>query len=366
MIMHELHPRPCRPRRPRRRRPLGGGFSSGFSLVELMTVLAIITVLITILIPTVKKVRDHSRIAGAKNQIMQINAAIERFYQEQGRYPGPLPDSALATDMRAGNPPKPGIRVAGAAMADEGKITQAENLVLGLFGGLKWVTGGSGYELTYDPAMVGKGMIGMNPNQPKKSQPYLDDLKMLSDFPGNHTDPNNANWPGEPYKDGAGTADDSRIPEILDNFSYRMPILYLRAHVGANGIAVDDTAVNPPAQYVLSDMLPYTKGSFGSIGEGKDIDADDYKNPKVAPSPGVFPHGLQSADNTKNMDKTDTANFQFPYDAYPYFASPTDPQPLPTRTTPRKKDAFILISAGLDRVYGTADDITNFGSVLPE
>jgi hypothetical protein len=235
-----------------------------------------------------------------------------------------------------------------------------------MFGGLKWVQGSGGPELTYDPAMVGKGMIGMNPQQPKKSQPYLDDLKMLSRFPGNYTDPNNAAWPGEPYNDGAGTADDSRLPEILDNFPNSMPILYLRAHVGQDGVIADDTAANPPAaQYVLSDIAPYTRGTTGSIGEGKSISADDYKNPDAAPTPGVYPHGLRSVDLTKNMDKQST-DFRYPYDAHPYLASPTDPQPLPTRKTPRKKDTFILISAGLDRIYGTADDITSFGSVLPD
>ena len=50
-----------------------------FSMVELMTVLAIITILITILIPTVKKVRDSSRVAGAKNQIMQSIVVYDRF-----------------------------------------------------------------------------------------------------------------------------------------------------------------------------------------------------------------------------------------------------------------------------------------------
>jgi hypothetical protein len=33
--------------------------------------------------------------------------------------------------------------------------------------------------------------------------------------------------------------------------------------------------------------------------------------------------------------------------------------------TPRSKDSFILISAGPDRLFGTADDLTTFGSVIP-
>ena len=63
-------------------------------------------------------------------------------------------------------------------------------------------------------------------------------------------------------------------------------------------------------------------------------------------------------------------NYTYPYDAFPYFQNRAIP---PTSTnaadrnrtgTPRNKDKYILISAGSDRVYGTPDDITNFGSVL--
>jgi hypothetical protein len=35
----------------------------------------------------------------------------------------------------------------------------------------------------------------------------------------------------------------------------------------------------------------------------------------------------------------------------------------PGNQVAREKDKYILISAGPDRVYGTDDDITNFGSV---
>ena len=51
-----------------------------------------------------------------------------------------------------------------------------------------------------------------------------------------------------------------------------------------------------------------------------------------------------------------TNTYYVPYDAYPYFENPSMPN------TPRQKDGYVLISAGTDRVYGTPDDITNFGS----
>jgi hypothetical protein len=58
------------------------------------------------------------------------------------------------------------------------------------------------------------------------------------------------------------------------------------------------------------------------------------------------------------------------FNAGPYFANGSIP---PTNTTndatvnysgrPRAVDQFILISAGPDGIYGTADDITSFGDV---
>ena len=54
------------------------------------------------------------------------------------------------------------------------------------------------------------------------------------------------------------------------------------------------------------------------------------------------------------------SGYQYPYDAYAYFKNPASPELEPQ---PRQKDGYILIGAGSDRVYGTADDITSFGAV---
>jgi hypothetical protein len=39
------------------------------------------------------------------------------------------------------------------------------------------------------------------------------------------------------------------------------------------------------------------------------------------------------------------------------------PTQIDATGTPRQKDGFILIGAGIDRIYGTIDDDTNFGGV---
>jgi len=58
-----------------------------FTLVELLTVIAIIAVLMGLLFPTVGAVRDSARRAQAQNDVTQIATAIRAFYTEYGRYP---------------------------------------------------------------------------------------------------------------------------------------------------------------------------------------------------------------------------------------------------------------------------------------
>jgi hypothetical protein len=155
------------------------------------------------------------------------------------------------------------------------------------------------------------------------------------------------------YQDDAAAANDSIIPEFVDSYAYSMPILYMRAKVGANPASTSDL-INPivthdlteaqspprPGQYDISQINGYTtpNATTGlSIGVGKS---------------GSKTHGLQMATWTAPAYPTLTGTT---YDAYPYL--------LGSSGQVRQKDGYILISAGPDRVYGTSDDICNFGTV---
>ncbi len=59
----------------------------GFSLIELLTVIAIIGILAGILIPTVSGVRNSAKKAETKVRFSQWAAAMEQFKQEYGYYP---------------------------------------------------------------------------------------------------------------------------------------------------------------------------------------------------------------------------------------------------------------------------------------
>jgi prepilin-type N-terminal cleavage/methylation domain-containing protein len=60
---------------------------AAFTLIELLTVIAIIGILAAILIPTVGKVRESARKAKVKTQLSQWGVAIETFKGEYGYYP---------------------------------------------------------------------------------------------------------------------------------------------------------------------------------------------------------------------------------------------------------------------------------------
>jgi len=75
--------------------PLRRHHRSGFTLIELLTVIAIIGILASILIPTVSKVRETANKAKTKTQLAQIITAMESFKQEYGYYPSIAKDGKL-------------------------------------------------------------------------------------------------------------------------------------------------------------------------------------------------------------------------------------------------------------------------------
>jgi prepilin-type N-terminal cleavage/methylation domain-containing protein len=59
----------------------------GFTLLELLIVIAIIAVLLGFIFPVFQGVQDRARKVQAKNDLTQIVTAVNAFYTEYGRYP---------------------------------------------------------------------------------------------------------------------------------------------------------------------------------------------------------------------------------------------------------------------------------------
>ena len=310
--------------------------SRAFTLVEMLTVIGIIVLLLAILMPVVSAVRKKGQAADSGAMLQRIAAGIQSYYGDFSAYPGPLHNSQIRGTTGGSLP------MVGGGTIDLGKVTQAENLTLGLLGGL--VINSSGVQ--YDLNAVGQGPISLNPRNPKKFKAYMDKVSLTP----RDQDPAK----GYDFKDDVADAEDTQIAEFVDKFPDGLPILYLRANQGRPGVASNTTNYAQQEQYDLNQIIGYTKLN---IGVGKEVPAEEY-----APSPATFPqHGLKTVDPTKSVITPGVpppgqgTTYQYPYDFYAFMRHPT----LSTATTqvPKQKDGFLLISAGADRVYGTKDDI---------
>jgi hypothetical protein len=258
--------------------------------------------------------------------------------------------------LAPGQPPLP-ANVSGTQM------TGSENMVLGVMGGLRDDSG----TITYHPEDVGNGPRSLSPGAPGQHSPFYTNSKELSigqfsDKPGN-----------------APSCFDSSVPEFVDRFNEPMPILYLRARRGAKGVMTDVqnyNAMNPSDlyQYDIRQYYAYIcDPSGGNPNGGIVIGGRKQQNPNGSgffkltsgsdPRGGIGdPKAGGSGDPLVNgKDKINPA--------IAYFRDPASSSANPNVTnetgTPRSKDSFILISAGPDRLFGTADDLCTFGSVVP-
>lgn len=77
--------------------------TKAFTLIELLTVIAIIAVLMGLLFPAIASVKESARKTQAKNDEMQIVNAVKAYYTEYGKYPidttsGAASDFAVRAD----------------------------------------------------------------------------------------------------------------------------------------------------------------------------------------------------------------------------------------------------------------------------
>jgi prepilin-type N-terminal cleavage/methylation domain-containing protein len=301
-----------------------------FTLLEMLVVIGIITLLAAILIPVVSQVRMRAFVAQTQGEMQRIMTACTTYYSDFHAYPGPLAnnmlvgaqspvDSRLTVDPQAN--PKPNF--------DSTKITSSENLMLGLLGLLSPYPAPPGPNNPtglYLPPPPKHDVLGLNFNRPA-SYHFLDFLPdeiptsmnvdyyaygTLGSSPPTDMTGSTATSNGTAASEGGN---DSTVPEFMDHIPTPMPILYMRPIPGAAGICdAGDQLV--PAPYNYMQLAPY---GF------KNVNLPDYQPP---------------TGYTDMHNGWDT-----------YLMNPSIPG------QPRGKDAFILIDAGPDRLFGTKDDI---------
>lgn len=315
---------------------------NGFTLVEMLTVIGIIVLLVSILLPVVSAVRSKGWQARTQAQLQSIAAGIQSYHGDFNAYPGPFGNN----DVHINTASIP-IRQGGTVQLS--KMTMSENLTIGLVGGI--VNTPTGVQYDYDA--VGQGPVSLNNRNPKKFKAYMDKAN-LSPFRGT-----TGTRTGYGYGDEVAEADDTPVAEFVDTFSDGMPILYLRAKLGApvsgapSVVVTNTTNYAQQGQYDLNQVIGYTGTN---IGAGKDQDVGKEYIPALRPNERPF-HGFRTANpansvNQANRPPGDGPTYVYPYDLNAYMRHPT------LAGAAKQQDGYLLISAGADRIYGTKDDIT--------
>ena len=220
------------------------------------------------------------------------------------------------------------------------------------------------------PNDIGTGPRSLSPGSPGQHSAFYTNTKELS--AGSFSDKvDNA---GRPIP----SCFDSSVPEFVDRFNEPMPILYLRARRGAKGVMSDVKNYNAMApsdlyQYDVRQYYSYICDPSGGspsggivIGGRKQQDRSGgglWQLASADPRGGIGDPAMGGSGDPL-LNGKDRVNFAIAYFRDPGLNTPANGVTNETGT-PRSKDSFILISAGPDRLFGTADDLCTFGSVVP-
>jgi hypothetical protein len=296
---------------------------SGFTIVELLTVIGIMAMLVALLIPAVTAVRLTAKRVSQKAQFVSIEMGLTAFRNDYGDYP---PSNWWD--------PAPGL-------AGPRDYCGAQKLAEALVG---WDL--MGFHPKSDFRANGSNDAGLfvyNPNDAvlmaQRKGPYLE-LASASVFRLGDISPTK---PGL-FIDTALLAPDTFV--LCDVFSVKKitftkpgmfetttqnagtPILYYRANTSSKSLI----PTGSPPNY--QDQIYNPRDNFPLLNLGRLADWN-------RSSPARRRHILE--------------DFNFFYE---YIRDPK----ITARPWPYRPDSYILISAGPDGEYGTGDDICNFGN----
>ena len=289
-----------------------------FTLVELLTVLAIIALLIGLLIPSLTMIRNVAKEAKQKAQLTEIGLALTAFRNDNGDYP---PSHWMAPPPTAGP-----LDYSGAQKLAEALLGWD---LLGFHPKSAWRADGldaGGGDLSYDPAQ-GRDIDGdgVPDTLNERKGPYIEQATAnafkLGDLYGPALTASPLNAGTFVICDSFGVKKVTIAPGRTAKAG--TPILYYRANTSSKTVA-------PPAApfqriYNIFDNVPLASQL------------------------------MSIADSTQAHQLGNPATMQVFYD---YIRD----LKVTARPWPYRPDSYILISAGADGLYGTNDDICNFGN----
>lgn len=320
----------------------------GFSLVELLTVVSIIALLISILLPSIAAIQKRVKSAATQNMIQVISTGIETFKADPG-VGGAYPESAVrATNVAnatqgavlnygvinphtnsAPQQPSAGNRPIGGASFLAWALVGADLLgtpgFRDLNGNGSWRDDTGKADPKYAP------LYALDGNQQpfhQRSGPFVDQSRMK--FPQVRSD----GYYSDKYNAGP-------IASICFLDAFERPILYYRANPAGTFMASrQDSGALGPGYYDIFDNAGITGVEGGP-----------------SPIPGLaFGSAIPWHPISKFGDPNNPGN---PSNKGSFCNVIWDPNVTAARR-PHRPDSYILLSAGPDGRYGTSDDLANF------
>jgi prepilin-type N-terminal cleavage/methylation domain-containing protein len=278
--------------------------SKGFTIIEVLTVLAVISLLIGLLLPALNMARNAARVAKQHVQFTSIEQALFAFRNDYGEYP----ESNLninPNDKYCG-----GMKLAEALLGYD---------LLGFHPSSAWRADGkdSAGALVYDST----SSANLLQRRPRYLEIEGANAYRLKEVFSNL-------WMLKNYVDDRYVLCDEFERENDTGVKTGRPILYYRADTSKLAFDLSTYSI-----YQQSDNY-----NIIMAAQMTDLMYDKTLIHPLASQNGNYFYNL----NYKILDQK-------------VFAATGKPWP-------HRPDSFILISAGLDGLYGTADDITNFGN----
>jgi prepilin-type N-terminal cleavage/methylation domain-containing protein len=317
----------------------------GFTLVELLTVIAIISLLIAILLPSLSTARDQAKNTQTKALHSTLETGLELFKNEnekEFRQTHGYPSSNAGPDIHEATPPTTDI-LYGAHWLPRtllGKDLQGFVPKLAVPHSLE-----ANPEVWYDPDPLGDGSGPLERVGPYVS-PDSVDLVPTYELPG--TPPDDSLISVDP----ASPETSQRAPVIVDTFG--RPILYYRANELAKVIAQPDQNTTAPdaddklGVFVHEDNWGFTGKSDQATDQGWLFSASR--------------HRIELFGNTDTLTIDDERNSfcYYLHDQAVHRSTGSDTEPEKRIVRPFNPDTYLLITPGKDGIYGTRDDVNNF------
>lgn len=339
--------------------------SRAFTLIELLVVIAIIALLIGIAVPSISTARTAAKKVASRATIKSLAEGCEAFNGEFSSYP--------KSDAPGGNP---------FSAANDDVLSGAQWLTVQLSG-----PDFEGYVDWRDPKANARGTSSGINHEDWQAWYGLDttgEYKGLRVGPYIAADSNLAITPEQLEKENPAVTLSSefstsdrpynsrRVPFYRDNWGN--PILYYAANVGsplpfspANGGGGPNGGDGPSSgAFTVNDGIYDQEDNrlwTGTAAEGdaNESSFDDAFGDERTDLGARKPHQIRRIGYVRNQrtkpDPTTFAGFVYDESLFEQTLQGSE-----GKIRPFNPETFIMISAGADQIYGTKDDVKNFGS----